>query len=85
MKRGEFSLEILQPYTAREPSAENNSLVYLLQRIGANHFAVSVEDVNSFYHELKSKKAELVTELIDQRFFFCKDPDSTLIEVKART
>jgi catechol 2,3-dioxygenase-like lactoylglutathione lyase family enzyme len=81
MKRGDLSLEILQPYSPKELPAEDDSLVALLQRIGANHFAISAEDVKSLYNELKSQKAELVTELIEQRFFFCKDPDGTLIEV----
>ncbi|MGD0489720.1 MAG: VOC family protein [Syntrophorhabdales bacterium] len=82
MKRGDLSLEILQPYSPKELPAEDSSLVALLQRIGANHFAISAEDVKSLYNELKSQKAELVTELIEQRFFFCKDPDGTLIEIK---
>ncbi len=46
------------------------------------HRGISAEDVNAFYSELKSKKVELVTELMEQRFFFCKDPDGTLIEVR---
>jgi catechol 2,3-dioxygenase-like lactoylglutathione lyase family enzyme len=82
MKRGDFSLEILQPYLPKALPAEDNSLVVLLRRIGANHFAVGADDVNAFYNELKSKKVELVTELMEQRFFFCKDPDGTLIEVR---
>jgi catechol 2,3-dioxygenase-like lactoylglutathione lyase family enzyme len=39
MKRGDLSLEILQPYSPKELPAEDSSLVALLQRIGANHFA----------------------------------------------
>ncbi len=40
MKRGDLSLEILQPYLPKELPAEDNSLVALLRRIGANHFAI---------------------------------------------
>ncbi len=82
MKLGDFTLEILQPYFPEPFTAKDNSLITLLQKMGANHFAFSVNDIESTYRKLKENKVELVTELINKKMFFCKDPDGTLIEIR---
>ena len=82
VKLGNVSLEILQPDKPQTAPESGNDLAARLRRIGANHFAVNVDDVKSLYHTLKAKKADLATGLIDLRFFFCTDPDGSLIEVR---
>jgi catechol 2,3-dioxygenase-like lactoylglutathione lyase family enzyme len=82
LQRQDCHLEILQPDVPKTVPSEGGSLVEELRRAGANHFAVSVEDVQMVYEYFKSKNVNLVTALVDQRFFFCKDPDGTLIEVR---
>jgi methylmalonyl-CoA/ethylmalonyl-CoA epimerase len=82
VKRGNVSLEILQPGKPQAAPESGNDLAAQLRTVGANHFAVNVDDVKSLYHTLKAKNACLVTGLIDQRLFFCKDPDGSLIEVR---
>ena len=47
-----------------------------------NHFSIKVDDIKTLYNEFKNKKIDVVTELMDNRLFFCKDPDGSLIEVK---
>ena len=82
MTLGSITLEILAPYTPQTAGVKDDSLVAGLRRIGANHFALCVDDIASFYRELKDNKVQLVTDIIDNRLFFCKDPDDTLIEIK---
>ncbi len=84
MMKGDLYIEILEPYEVNKSFAADDTLVGLLRKIGANHFAVTVEDPESFYRELKSKGVDLVTEIMDRRFFFCRDPDGTLIEIRGR-
>ncbi len=82
IKLGDIILEILQPYSPKTFTAKDNSLITLLQKLGANHFALSVGDITSVYQKLKRNKVKFVTELIDNKMFFCRDPDDTLIEIR---
>ena len=82
LKRGDCVLEILEPYKPQTISNSEKTIAGVLQKIGANHFAISVEDVQSFYSELKSKNVDLVSEIKGNKFFFCRDPDGTVIEVR---
>ncbi|MCX5815708.1 MAG: VOC family protein [Proteobacteria bacterium] len=43
MKRGDLSLEILQPYAVKKCPSEDGPLVTRLQRIGANHLTCTDE------------------------------------------
>ncbi len=82
IKLGDIILEILQPYSPKTFTTKDNSLITLLQKLGANHFALSVGDITSVYQKLKRNKVKFVTELIDNKMFFCQDPDDTLIEIR---
>ena len=84
MQLGDCILEILQPYTPNPLSPGGNSLITVLRDLGANHIAFSIDDITSVYSRLKENNVEFVTELLDGRFFFCKDPDGTLIEIRQR-
>ncbi|MEK6859686.1 MAG: VOC family protein [Nanoarchaeota archaeon] len=101
MRLGDFHLEIIQPYTPylllksddsekgssaeRDCSAERDGLVELLSKSGANHIALSVDDVNQAYERLQQNKVPMVTEgVVDSKYFFCQDLDGVLIEVRQR-
>ncbi len=77
-----FTLEAIQPDTPDHMPEGGNSLKEQLRKTGVNHFALSSDELISFYDRLKANNVELVTDIIDNRLFFCKDPDGTLIEVK---
>ncbi|HDY89878.1 MAG TPA: VOC family protein [bacterium] len=89
MKLGNSFFEILQPYSTLgdQPSSiklKKETLETLLQKIGANHIALNVDDIESSYNKLKENNVEFVTELLDSKYFFCTDPDGILIEVRQR-
>ncbi|MEK6646267.1 MAG: VOC family protein [Candidatus Firestonebacteria bacterium] len=85
IKLGDFLIEFLQPYTTsmeNQKSNTKNQICEILHEIKLVHFSLSVADINSTYRKLKENNIEFITEIFDSRYFFCKDPDGFLIEVK---
>ena len=84
IKLGDFSIELLQPYKVGEKFYAENGLLLknLLHKIALTHLALSVSDINSTYKKLKESSIAFITEIVDLKYFFCKDPDGFLIEVK---
>ncbi len=82
MSLGNAVLEILQP-DSPAPVGENcHTLIEHLRKLGANHIAIGVSDIAGCFEQFRKDNVDLVSELIDDRFFFCKDPDGILIEVR---
>lgn len=81
-----FFLEIIQPYQYREEqeqeqeTEEETTLSALLK---TNHLALSVNNIQESYNQLKNNAQDL-TEIIDSRFFFCKDIDGNLLEIRQK-
>ena len=65
-----------------QKSNTKNQICEILHEIKLVHFSLSVADINSTYRKLKENNIEFITEIFDSRYFFCKDPDGFLIEVK---
>lgn len=84
LQLGDSHLELLQPDRPERTVSIEGTLQELLQRIGTSHIALSVTDIKGVYEKLKSNGVELVTELIEERLFFCRDPNGVLIEVKQK-
>ena len=82
IKCGTCELELLEPYNPKIPEPTEGQVIPGLRNVGANHFAVTVEDVVACFKDLSDKKVELVGELQNNRFFFARDLDGTLIEIK---
>lgn len=82
IRSGNCQIELLEPHHKDLAVNDRSTLVHALRRTGSNHFAISVESVASCFESMKSKDVELVTELIENRFYFCCDRDGTLIEVR---
>ena len=82
IKCGSCELELLEPYNPKVTELTAPEVIPGLRKVGANHFAVSVDDVIACYKDLGDKKVELVGELQNNRFFFARDLDGTLIEIK---
>jgi catechol 2,3-dioxygenase-like lactoylglutathione lyase family enzyme len=76
------TIEVLAPYTPTPAHGTEHSLVEVLRPMGANHLAIAVRDLARIYEKMTAAGETVVTELVDGRFFFCKDPDGTLLEVK---
>ncbi|MBN8219171.1 MAG: VOC family protein [Spirochaetes bacterium] len=74
-------IEVLSPLHPAM-AAREGLLVHQLQKLGANHFAVAVDDVKAAFRRMKALPLPYQSELVDGRFFFCKDPEGTLIEIK---
>ena len=84
LQLGDDVLELLEPYHPEPDPRTGGSLEALLARVGANHFALNVDDASAAYEKLRADGTEMVTELLEGRFFFCRDPFGTLIEVRQR-
>ena len=80
---GNVTLEILEPYNPKPVPVITGSLAVHLRNLGSNHIAIGVSDVAELFNRMKSDNVKLITDLIDNKFFFCKDPDDTLIEIKS--
>jgi catechol 2,3-dioxygenase-like lactoylglutathione lyase family enzyme len=79
---GDQGLEILQPYTPLPRREAGKTLPEQLSVTGANHLALAVDDVAACFAAMTEAGACMVTDLMDGRFFFCKDPDETLLEIR---
>jgi len=84
LELGNLHLELLQPDRPEQTTSIKGTLEKLLQRVGTSHIAFTVSDVKRMYDKLKANKAEIVTELVEERYFFCRDPNGLLIEVKQK-
>jgi putative autoinducer-2 (AI-2) aldolase len=72
----------MAPYTPTPAHGTEYSLVEVLRPMGANHLAIAVRDLAEIYEKMTAAGETVVTEMVDGRFFFCKDPDGTLLKVK---
>jgi catechol 2,3-dioxygenase-like lactoylglutathione lyase family enzyme len=84
LQLNDFYLELIEPTTKHYPKKNFSPLDRLLEKIGTSHIAFSTEDVNLAYNNLKEDKVEMVTALIENRFFFCRDPDQNLLEIRQK-
>lgn len=82
MTLGSAVLEILQSDSPQPARSAGFTLAQRLGELGANHFAIGVSDVTQCYATFERDGVGLVSGLIDGRFFFCTDPDGTLLEVR---
>ena len=84
LKLGEDHIEILQPVGPVADPDVIGPLTACLRRGGANHIALNVDDIAQAYETLTANGVEFITELLESRYFFCRDPFGTLIEVRQR-
>src|SRR5512139_342050 len=84
LQLGVMSLEVLAPFAPAPAAPPALTLVEQLRRIGMNHIAIGVEDLPACHERLRASGAFLMTPVVDGRFFFCTDPDGTVLEVRAR-
>jgi catechol 2,3-dioxygenase-like lactoylglutathione lyase family enzyme len=84
LQLGGMILEVLAPFVPAPPAPQAGSLVEQLRRTGVNHIAINVADLPACREQRRASRASLLTEIIDGRFFFCIDPDGTVLEVRAR-
>lgn len=84
ISKDEIVIELLMPYQITRKNKMPLSLIEALRSRGLNHISIAVEDIKNFFNKLKSHDVIIITELIDNRFFFCCDPDGTLIEIKQK-
>jgi catechol 2,3-dioxygenase-like lactoylglutathione lyase family enzyme len=82
LKLDTFLLEIIQPALPEKPLPEKRALNFHFRKTGVNHFSFTVTNVRSAFDSFKNSNPEFITELMDGRYFFCTDPDGSLIEIK---
>jgi len=85
MKLYGFGLELFQPYEPQPLPEYCQELATDLEVVGTKHLALLVEDIQQAYESLRSKRANLAGEIVEGKtaiYFFAKDPDGILVEVK---
>lgn len=78
LKLGNNKLELVQPY-----SYKSNNLLGKLLQIERSHVAVNVQDFRAAYDTLK-ESSSIITEIIDDRFFFCETQEGIIVEVRKK-
>lgn len=84
MALGQYKLELFGPYEPEPMEEYRKRLETSLQVVGAQHFALSVDDVVQAQKYLRQQGVECqdITEGKTAKYLFCKDLDGILIEVK---
>jgi len=88
LRLGDAWMELLQPYKTAHPAGqggeEHDTLAGVLGITGLVHLAVGVSDLPAVYERMKRDGVAMATGLVDSKFFFCKDPNGILIEVRQK-
>lgn len=82
LKLHDSFLEILEHKGMVQEESVLSSLIADLTKKGNYHFAFSVDDIYSSYERLKADGAELLTEIMESRYFFCRDREGRLLEIR---
>lgn len=78
-------IELLQPYEPRQLKEYTGDLSSFLKKPGANHLAFATVDINTLHEKLKQNNVTFITDFNPASgYFFCLDPDKTLIEIKEK-
>ena len=83
LQLGGSYLELIEPYDKQETKKYLSLEKILAEELqdSSHHLAISVDKLHPSYLQLKENNVEVITS-INEGFFFCKDPDGYLIEVK---
>ncbi len=85
LKLGENFLEIICPYDFNSDFAnKRTNVIDALSAGGINHLALSVDNIEDSYKKLGESGAELISDLIESRYFFCRDLDGVVLEIKGK-
>ena len=84
MKLGDFCLEILEPYRENIAKKNHERLQELLRKPGINHLSISVGNINKSYRKMDENGVQLVTEVINSKYFFCKDNNGISLEIRQK-
>jgi catechol 2,3-dioxygenase-like lactoylglutathione lyase family enzyme len=82
ISNGQITLELLKPFHLNKRQNPPMNLVDALKEQGLNHIALETKEIKEIYEKLISQGAVIITPIIDGRYFFCYDPDNTLIEFR---
>ena len=85
LELADSAIELLAPYEPKQVEEKTGDLISWLKEPGANHFAFATLDINAFHAKLKQNNVTFVTDFSPgSGYFFCLDPDKTLIEIKEK-
>ncbi len=84
LRLGDDSLEFIQPSAAPPAGPPGQWPLGFFRPAGAHHLAIAVDDVDEFHRTIAATGAEALTDVIEGRFFFCRDPFGTLLEIRRR-
>jgi methylmalonyl-CoA/ethylmalonyl-CoA epimerase len=84
LRLGEGVVELIVPDAPPSTAVRGSWPLGFFQPAGAHHLAVAVDDIDALFAEIGSSGAALLTGLVEGRFFFCRDPFGTLLEIRRR-
>lgn len=82
LTNGQITIELIQPRHLKNKPPLADTLAEILQDQGLNHIAFSVDDIDACYKTIDASEGQCLTPVIAGRFFFCCDPDGSLMEIK---
>ena len=77
-----YFLELIEPRIKQNRDNKEEPLEKLLQKVNTSHIALSTDNIQKSYLNLEENKVKMVTKIIENKFFFIKDPDGVLIEIR---
>ncbi len=84
LRLGDASLEFIQPSTATSADPPGPWPLGFFRPAGAHHLAITVDNVDEFHRTIAATGGEALTDVIEERLFFCRDPFGTLLEIRRR-
>ncbi len=84
LRMGDSRLEIFQPFHPLPAPCPGKWPAEFFRPLGVHHLAIAVADVGALFERMKADRVEVLTDLVEGRFFFCRDPFGTRLEVRQR-
>ncbi|MBN1798941.1 MAG: VOC family protein [Spirochaetales bacterium] len=84
LSNGSITIELLLPYKLDKNPTRPSTLAEALRAQGLNHISLNVDDLKDLFLRMRDNGECLITEIVSGRFFFCCDPDGTLIEIRQK-
>lgn len=84
LRLGDAALEFIQPAAAPPATPPGNWPGGFFAPAGTHHLAIAVDDAAALFDSIGQTGAQVLTGLIEGRFFFCRDPFGTLLEIRQK-